>query len=203
MDGGLKACWGPLPHAVGQGGLTADCPADQRLPSQPHSAQTVRRARTQPTAGRSQSGRAADAGVAPGPVARCHQPRGLALSSPRGPPPRTARLRRRANQPSTLQQQEGAPGAPPGDQAAVAAAPMSADPSSGGLAAAAAVAEGSGVAPPPAAAADDSLSRLPPQAQGSGLADPLPRAQNSSLTEEDEDEVVEQDPTGAHCAARP
>ncbi|PRW58194.1 COP9 signalosome complex subunit 5b-like [Chlorella sorokiniana] len=46
------------------------------------------------------------------------------------------------------------------------------------------------------------LSRLPPRAQGSGMADPLPHAQHSSLTEEDEDEVVEQDPTGRYSRYR-
>ena len=113
-----------------------------------------------------------------------------AWTQPPGPPPAGGPAR-------TLQRPGGAPGAPPGEQAADAAAAMNAGPPSGGLAAAAAVAaEGSGAAALPPGA-DDSLSRLLPRAQGSGLADPTPRAQNSSLTEDDEDEVVEQDPTGA------
>lgn len=52
-------------------------------------------------------------------------------------------------------------------------------------------AEGSLPAVPPPPAAGDSLSRLPPRPQG------------SQVTEDDEDEVVEQDPTGAPGSNRP
>lgn len=67
---------------------------------------------------------------------------------------------------------------------------MHSAPAGGGMAAVAVEAEGSAtaVAPPGLAGGGDSFSRLPP-----------PRAQDSQLTEDDEDEVVEQDPTGEAC----
>ncbi|KAL4431210.1 hypothetical protein ABPG75_006466 [Micractinium tetrahymenae] len=66
------------------------------------------------------------------------------------------------------------------------------NPAADGMVAVAVEAEGSSAAappppPPPGVAGFDSLSRLAP-----------PRAQDSQLTEDDEDEVVEQDPTGRY-----